>query len=357
MGLSSRCGERGAAGRARDELGRSRHDILRGSGLDPAVLDDPHAHVSADQELAVVRNLVATCAAGSAPAGAQPLRDPRLRDPGLLGLEAGTRYHATSYGIWGYAVTSCATVRQAVELALRYVELTHVFCIPELRTDGPLAELHCRTDDVPADVRSFLAARDVAAIATLVREQAAAELLPTAITLAAPAPPDPEPYRAVLGVVPEFGDTTRITFPHAVLDHPMPQANEHNLALCERQCREVLEARRRATATATLVRRVLTEQGPALGMAEVAATLSMTVRTLRRRLADEGVGFRSLVDRVRRERADQLLAGEAMTVEQVAQRLGYSEASSFIHAFTRWHGMSPREFRRRTGSARRPGGR
>lgn len=326
-------------------LGVDVDDVLAGTGLDPSVLRDPQARVSAEQELTVVANLVAA-------------RDDR--DPGALGLAAGARYHATSYGIWGYAVTSCATVRDAVELALRYIELTYVFCLPELHTGGPLAELRCRDDllaGVRAAVRAFLVARDVAAIVTLVREQAGAELRPTAVSLSVPAPRDRRPYRDALGVDPEFDARTRITFPHAVLDQPMPQANAHNLAWCQRQCRDVLASRRSRTHVATRVRRQLAELGPGATMAEVAEALSMTERTLRRRLADEGVGYRDLVDRMRRELATDLLADEAWTVERIAHRLGYSEPSSFIHAFTRWHGMSPRAFRRRSGSGRPPAGR
>ncbi|GAA1226063.1 AraC family transcriptional regulator [Prauserella halophila] len=325
-----------------EELGQSTGDVLAGTGLDAAMLRDPQALVAAEQELAVVRNLVQ-----SRPG----------RDPGVLGLEAGTRYHATSYGIWGYAVTSCATVHEAVELALRYIELTYVFCLPELRTGGPLAELRCRDDEVPADVRAFLVARDIAAIVTLVREQAGADLRPTVLSLRAPEPVDPQPYRAILGVDPEFGSSTGITFPHAVLEQPMPQASEHTLAWCERQCRQVLEGMRRDTGVAARVRRTLAGIGPGAGMAEVAAALSMTERTLRRRLAAEGVRYRDLVDGVRRGRAEELLADETLTVEQISHRLGYSEPSSFLHAFARWHGMPPREFRLRTGSAHRTGAR
>lgn len=325
-----------------EELGQSTDDVLTGTNLAPETLRDPHARVTAEQELAVVRNLV---------------RRHSDRDPGVLGLQAGARYHATSYGIWGYAVTSCATVRDAVELALRYVELTYVFCLPQLHTAGPLAELRCRDDEVPADVRAFLVARDVAAIVTLVREQAGAQLHPTALSLRVPEPADRAPYRSALGVDPEFGDRTRITFPHAVLDRPMPQANEHTLAWCERQCREVLDALRRGTGVVTRVRRALADAGPGAGMVRIAAALSMTERTLRRRLAAEGANYRDLVDEVRRGQAEELLADATLTVEQIAHRLGYSEPSSFLHAFARWHGMPPREFRRRTGSARPTGAR
>ncbi|MCR3722949.1 MULTISPECIES: AraC family transcriptional regulator [Prauserella salsuginis group] len=323
-----------------EELGQSVDDVLAGTGLDPAALRDPQACVTAEQELTVVRNLV---------------RRQADRDPGVLGLRAGTRYHATSYGIWGYAVTSCETVREAVELALRYIELTYVFCLPELRIAGRLAELRCQDDEVPADVRGFLVARDIAAIVTLVREQAAADLRPAVVSLRVPEPADMRPYREALGVVPEFGDSTRITFPREVLDQPMPQASVHTLAWCERQCRELLDARRRDTDVATRVRRALAEVGPGAGMTAIAARLSLTERTLRRRLAAEGVSYRDLVDGVRRRRAEELLTDGTLTVEQISNRLGYSEPSSFLHAFARWHGMSPREFSRRTGSVRRTG--
>ncbi|GAA1191525.1 AraC family transcriptional regulator [Prauserella alba] len=322
------------------ELGQPVGDVLTGTGLDAATLRDPQAQVAAEQELTVVRNLVRRQDAG---------------DPGVLGLQAGVRYHATSYGIWGYAVTSCATVREAVELALRYIELTYVFCLPELRTGGRLAELRCHDDEVPADVRDFLVARDVAAIVTLVREQAGADLRPAAMSLRMPEPADTRPYREALGVTPEFGDRTRITFPHAVLDQPMPQASVHTLAWCERQCRELLVARRRDTDVATRVRRALADAGPAAGMAAIAAALSLTERTLRRRLAAEGVSYRDLVDGVRRRWAEEMLTDGTLTVEQISHRLGYSEPSSFLHAFARWHGVPPREFRRRTGSVRRKG--
>jgi AraC-like DNA-binding protein len=42
-----------------------------------------------------------------------------------------------------------------------------------------------------------------------------------------------------------------------------------------------------------------------------------------------------------------------MTVDEVAERLGYSEASSFAHAFKRWKGISPRTYRRQTTDASR----
>ena len=72
----------------------------------------------------------------------------------------------------------------------------------------------------------------------------------------------------------------------------------------------------------------------------VARQLGISARTLRRHLAQERMTLRAILDDVRRERADQLLArGEA--VKAVASELGFSEASAFSRAYKRWTGRSP----------------
>jgi AraC-like DNA-binding protein len=77
------------------------------------------------------------------------------------------------------------------------------------------------------------------------------------------------------------------------------------------------------------------------GQAEVAAALHVSVRTLRRRLEDEGSSFRAVLEQTREHLAEELLGTAGLGVEQVAQRLGYAESSSFVHAFRRWKGQSP----------------
>ena len=56
-------------------------------------------------------------------------------------------------------------------------------------------------------------------------------------------------------------------------------------------------------------------------------------------LGHGGDVVRVALDEVREVLAEEMLA--AMPVEDVATRLGYAEASSFIHAFKRWKGVTP----------------
>ena len=79
---------------------------------------------------------------------------------------------------------------------------------------------------------------------------------------------------------------------------------------------------------------------------DVARQLSTSERTLRRRLADEGTSYRALLAEVRLTLAEDAGDG-ALSVEDVALRLGYAEATPFIAAFRRWTGTTPARWQRR----------
>jgi AraC-like DNA-binding protein len=64
------------------------------------------------------------------------------------------------------------------------------------------------------------------------------------------------------------------------------------------------------------------------------------VRTLQRRLREEGTSFAAIVDALRREMALAYL-DRRVSIPEVAQLLGYADTTAFHHAFRRWTGSSP----------------
>ncbi len=74
--------------------------------------------------------------------------------------------------------------------------------------------------------------------------------------------------------------------------------------------------------------------------------MAMTSRTLRRKLKQEGTSYRVLLDEVRRMLAEQWLEMGVLTLEEISDRLGFSELSNFSHAFLRWTGLTPARYRR-----------
>lgn len=291
----------------------------------------------AEVELHLLRGLAAATAGEEAP-----------------GLELGGRYHLTTFGILGFALLSSRTVREVVDLTLRFLDLTHVFTRPAVAIDGGLLVVTLEplldTDD-PVLVR-FVVERDLAAILTVLQE-----LLPDAVPLAGvdlafPAPADPAPYVEGLGVTPRFGaPATSVRLDARLLDRALPQGNPHSAALAEAMCRDLAAARRPAPDLVDEVRLWITRHlATGAHAADAARALSLSERTLRRRLADSGVGFQGLLDDVRHSLAERMLATGVLTVDDVAQRLGYAEASSFIHAFRRWTGTTPARYRAEGGS-------
>jgi AraC-like DNA-binding protein len=95
------------------------------------------------------------------------------------------------------------------------------------------------------------------------------------------------------------------------------------------------------------IERVLPELLPhgKSGIADVARRLNTSTRTLSRKLHEEGTGFADIRDGLRAALARRYLADRELPVSEIAWLLGYQEVSSFTHAFKRWGGVTPREYR------------
>jgi AraC-like DNA-binding protein len=86
---------------------------------------------------------------------------------------------------------------------------------------------------------------------------------------------------------------------------------------------------------------------PDIHLVSKAVSLSLSPRTLQRRLHAEGLTFARVVARTRFAEAQRMLDDPARKVIDVALDLGYSDPAHFTRAFERWTGLPPREFRRR----------
>jgi AraC-like DNA-binding protein len=83
---------------------------------------------------------------------------------------------------------------------------------------------------------------------------------------------------------------------------------------------------------------------------EIASSLNMTTSTLHRRLESEGETFQSIKNNVRRDLAIQYLSHTNKKISEISDELGFAEPSAFQHAFKKWTGTRPGEYRRNTGT-------
>ena len=77
----------------------------------------------------------------------------------------------------------------------------------------------------------------------------------------------------------------------------------------------------------------------------VAQELHTSAQTLRRRLKEEGLTYQELKDQLRRDSALYYLERGDLSIQEVAEKLGFSEPSTFHRAFKKWTNMTPGAYR------------
>ncbi len=150
--------------------------------------------------------------------------------------------------------------------------------------------------------------------------------------------------------------TAGLVFDAAVLKRSVDGADPRLLPIVERHLNGLLTAGvdsvwlqqvRRAIAAG------LCDASPKLRVRELGKKLAMSVRTVQRRLAEQGVDYKGLVREIRRDLAYRYLAEGDESLTEIAFLLGYSELSAFDRAFRCWTGSTPLEVRQRLRPARR----
>ncbi len=322
------------------DLGHDPEPLLRAEGL-PASEDlRPNTLVDAARDLGFVLRALEAVPAPE------------------LGLLAGQRHHVSIFGMWGLAMVSSATLGGAIRVGLRFIDLTHTFLrwrlvkgpgAPRLRLEEPF--------DLGA-ARTFIVERDLSAAVTLLQDLLGHRRALAEVKLPFGRPARPSRYDEAFGCPVSFGwPVAEAVIRPDSLDAPPLQANPAAAALAEQQCAELVSRMSgKGSITSAVRREILAVPGEFPSLAEVARRLHQSERGLRRRLAAEGTRYRQVMDEVRETLARAYLRDTRLQVEEIAERLGYSDAANFTHAFRRWTGSAPGKFRSDTAylSARRP---
>jgi AraC-like DNA-binding protein len=152
----------------------------------------------------------------------------------------------------------------------------------------------------------------------------------------------------------------RLSFDARLLERPLLLSDPSALRLARAQCERELDAlHQHGDLVARMQSLVFRQDGGQPKLGELAHQSHTSVRTLERKLRDQGTSYSKLRDQARRSTALDLLSTE-LSVEEIAARLGYSDAANFTRAFRRWTGQSPRAHRaarRNAESGSQPGDR
>ncbi|MEC8885641.1 MAG: AraC family transcriptional regulator [Pseudomonadota bacterium] len=147
---------------------------------------------------------------------------------------------------------------------------------------------------------------------------------------------------------------TEVTFAADYLDLPIRQTEETLAEFLKTAPAGLLVKFKNTNSLTNRIRDVLKshigEEMPTLN--DVAAMLYLSPQTLRRRLATEGKSYQGVKDALRRDAAIHLLLRHDLTLEDVAQQVGFSETSTFHRAFKKWTGVTPGLYRQLHGGYR-----
>lgn len=268
-----------------------------------------------------------------------------------LGLEVGIRQNLSHFGLPGLAMSAARTMGDAAEICLRYPKQSGGISNGHLERAHDLVALSvdCNLNDdtvLPFVVEEYFAS-GIAIARLLVGPRFRVHTL----ELAYPEPVYGMRYQEIFQCPVYFGRARNIALiAHECLD--LPIATHSPTVLARRVHLLEQRARGRALATrpteAAVERLLLRSENARISIDEVAGVLQVSVRTLRRRLREDGSSFRALSERIRVESAQRLLRDQGMTVAAVARQLGFSDAPTFRRAFKRWLGQAPGKVRKAT---------
>lgn len=304
-------------------------EILEGTSLKGVALDDPEIFITAAQELAILRKVLE-----------------RIDDP-QFGLFVGRHHNAAVLGKWAIAAIYSDTVLEALQVAMRYAELSLTYFQFELKTHGDKAFMVMHELMDLGKCRRFIHECQLRAIFQLCTEVLGGPPVWQELRFAFAKPDYAGVYQTIFNCPVSFSaEATMVVFDSQYLDLALPKSNPLTRRLYEKECEQLLQDLSALETTRDMVHRELMfkhERFPTIN--HVAQRLHMSSRTLRRRLQAEGASFKGLAEAVRRIKALDLLQTSGLTLERIAEQLGYSDVPNFCHAFKRWTGRTPSSFR------------
>ncbi len=273
----------------------------------------------------------------------------QVSDPGF-GLQVGRDSHYGNMDLLGSLMATSDTLGEAIQCLLRYKNLLVPYLTFELQQNADQGLLAVSSDESLNFTRTRT--HNDLVVATMVaigRSLVGGDLMLRAVRFRHSAPEDLSLYQEFFAVPLTFSHSrNELEINAAVLSAPLATAYpKYHQRLCKVAQQQLASLSRASGLTARILALLEQHLGqPDASIESIAATLNMTPRTLQRHLAAENVRFVDLRDQVRRNRACALLRDKNLPFAVIAEQLGFADVANFYHAFRRWEGCAPGEYRK-----------
>ena len=312
------------------EAGKDVADVLQRAGLGVETADDPIARLEVHTEIKILE------------LAAEALGDD------CLGFDLARGFDLREIGLVYYVMASSEQLSEALRNGVRYSRINN---------EG--VRLHFSLDRAATIALEYLdidRASDkhhlefwLVTLLRICRQVTDTRLAPRQLKVRHLRADPPAQFKAFFGTDVEFGaETDEIVFPAPIASLPVVGRDIYLNELLRRYADEALASRpKEPVSIRSAVEHLIPELLPhgKASVPEVARQLGMSRRTLSRKLHDERTAFLNMVDELRTALAQRYLSERELPMSEIAWLLGYREVSSFTHAFRRWTGMTPRQFR------------
>jgi AraC-like DNA-binding protein len=278
-----------------------------------------------------------------------------MNDP-LLGLHVAAEIDLREIGILFYLASASATVSEALEYLSRYAATAN----DEIRLN-----LSHQKDETVVTFQPVIALDEprwqfaellALSFNRLLRILTNRDFVPLRMSFAHTRNDGLKEVHRLLRCPVEFTQPMDCwVLPQSVMELPILSKDSRLLGILEAHGDHLLEEKQALGGLQGIVENHLVSAlaGGKAQAAEIANQLGMSVRSLRRQLAEEGTSFGEILDRVRQRLAHRYLEDKRISLQQAAWLLGYSEIAAFNHAFKRWTGTSPSRARQSASQDRK----
>ena len=311
------------------EYGINPKDILAGSGISMSDLVDPHRLITTAQEIMIGRKMV------------------QLAPASVNGFDMGPKLHLISKGKLGMAAMCCDTALDALKMMITYIDLTSTYFQYDLTVENEKGSVHMKELVNLDDFRLYVFETEIVSLYTICAMILDDVHVFKEMRVAFPAPDYAARYKEIFHC-PVYFDAPGhlILFDATLLHKPLKHANPLIRKVLEQECCQLCQRlNEHATVKDKIRHELMFAEDTFPTLDQLAQRINMPERTIRRKLTMEGTSYKDILSDIRKHKALELIAAGDLSMEKIAEKLGYSEVASFYHAFKTWTGTTPANYR------------
>jgi len=247
-------------------------------------------------------------------------------------------------------MTNSATVGNAMEIFCRYHTLMEDAILPKMKVGDDFAFLSWESIDPHFEISRYISEALLCAYVYIIRRITENNSGLLEVRFRHSSPKDIREHKEVF-LVPLLFDQPKneLVIEKNTLNLPVFLADPKLLETIEHLAKKLLDRLYPTNIWTDKVISLISKMlagGKNTDIKTIAANLAVSARNLQNRLKEEKTSYQMILDEVRKEVALNYLTQKDVTICDIALLLGFSEQSAFNHAFKRWSGLTPGQYRK-----------